>query len=96
MTLKRHVRNCVLGICAGTVALHAAPAASPEQSLPQQFPGQFVDVAAVPASATADGDAENRDLLPFDSRDDPVPLADGAHTAEASKLADEGFSLLRG
>jgi hypothetical protein len=67
-----------------------------KQSLTQQFLGEFVDIAPVSRSPTADRDDEDGDLSSLDAVDDPVPLADGADTAEAGELADERLALLLG
>ena len=73
---------------------NAAPLA--KQSLAQQFPGEFVDIALVSRAPTADSDDEHGDVSLFDTIDDPVALADGADTAKAGKFADERLALLLG
>jgi len=82
----------IKGSAAPTIG--AAPLA--KQSLTQQFPGEFVDVALVSGSPAPDRDDEDGDLSSLDAVDDPVPLADSADAAGARELADERLALLLG
>jgi hypothetical protein len=91
-TFREESQRIVEGV--RKAGLPARAERSTEQALPQQFPGEFVDVTLVPGSATADGDAEDGDLSSLGAVDDPVALADGTDTAIPPRLADERLALL--
>jgi hypothetical protein len=69
---------------------------SAKEPLAQEFLGQLVAVIPVPGSSPANGDNDHDDLSWLHAIDDPIPLADRAHTAEAGELADERLALLFG